>query len=180
MHRYPYHLVRTIHLADGTCVTLRPIRAEDAGIEQEFVRGLSDESRYYRFMDMLRELTPQMLKHLTEIDYQKHMALIAVTEIDGREHEIAVGRYVAFADGITCEFAIVVGDNWQNKGIATALMQLLIEAARAYGLKKMVGEVLSSNHKMLQFVARLGFKAEMDAGDPTLMRVSKILTADKD
>jgi len=68
MHRYPHHLVRTIHLADGTCVTLRPIRAEDAGIEQEFVRGLSDESRYYRFMDMLRELTPQMLKHLTEID----------------------------------------------------------------------------------------------------------------
>ncbi len=175
MESYPHHLVTTFQTDDGTRVTLRPIRDIDAGLEQEFVRGLSAEARYYRFMDMLRELTPQMLRHLTQIDYQKHMALIAVTEIDGRETQIAVGRYVASPDGESCEFAIVVGDHWQNKGIATALMQHLIEAARNYGLKTMVSEVMSSNHKMLQFVTKLGFDAQMDAKDPTLMRVSKNL-----
>ena len=175
MHSYPDHLVTAFQTADGRRVMLRPIRAADAEIEQEFVRGLSDEARYYRFRDMLRELTPHMLKHLTEIDYCKHMAIIAVTEVNGRETEIGVARYVALPDGESCEFAIVVGDAWQNKAIATALMQRLIEAAREYGLKRMVGDVMSSNDKMLKFVAKLGFKIEPAADDPALMRASKDL-----
>lgn len=175
MQPYPDYLVKTIHLNDGASLTIRPIRAQDAGIEQEFVRGLSDESRYYRFMDMLRELSPQMLQRMTEIDYHNQMALIAVTRHAGKEIEIAVGRYVVLPDGESCEFAIVVGDDWQRKGIATALTQLLIEAARRRGLKKMIGEVLASNHKMLRFVSRLGFHAGMDAQDPTQMRATKNL-----
>ena len=175
MHPYPRHLITTFHTADGTRVTLRPIRAADAEIEQEFVRALSDESRYYRFGEMVRELKPHMLRHLTQIDYQKHMAIIAVIEADGRETEIAVARYIALPDGESCEFAIVVADDWQHKGIAAALMQQLIEAARAYGLKKMTGEVRSSNRKMLQFVTKLGFRTDPDADDSTLMRVSKAL-----
>ena len=175
MQPYPHHLVKTMHLDDGTRVTLRPIRAADAEIEQQFVRGLSGEARYFRFMDMLRELSPQMLKQMTDIDYHDQMALVAVATIDGKEVEIAVARYVAFADGEKCEFAIVVGDGWQRKGIATALMQLLIDAARRRGLKKMIGEVLSSNSKMLRFVGGLGFHAAMDAQDPTQMRVTRDL-----
>jgi|SRR5687768_10486776 len=175
MHPYPHHLVTTFQTADGTPVTLRPIRAEDAVLEQEFVRGLSDEARYYRFRDILRELTPAMLKHLTEIDYQRHMALIAVTRAGDREIEIGVGRYVAFPDGESCEFAIVISDGWQAQGIATALIQQLMEAARAYGLKQMTGEVTSSNHKMLSFVTKLGFKAQPHPDDPQLVRVSRAL-----
>lgn len=175
MRPYPDHLVKPLVLRDGTPVVIRPIRAEDAGIEQEFVRGLSDESRYFRFMDMLRELSPQMLKQLTEIDYHNQMALIAVTERNGKESEIAVGRYVVFPDGENCEFAVVVGDDWQGKGIATALMQSLIESARRRGLRKMIGEVLTSNGKMLHFVSRLGFHAEMNPEDPTQMHVIKDL-----
>jgi acetyltransferase len=175
MQPYPKHLVKTIHLADGTPVTLRPIRAADSAIEQQFVRGLSDEARYFRFMDMLRELSPKMLKQMTDIDYHDQMALIAVTEVHGRETEIAVGRYVVFPGTDDCEFAIVVGDRWQGKGIATALMRQLMKAARARGLKRMIGEVLTSNSKMLHFVTSLGFHAHMDADDPTQMRVTKDL-----
>jgi acetyltransferase len=175
MQPYPGHLVTTICLDDGTQVTLRPIRAADARIEQQFVRGLSDEARYFRFMDMLRELPPKMLKQMTDIDYHDQMAFVAVAMLNGEETQVAVARYVAFADGATCEFAIVVGDGWQRKGIATALMQLLIEAARRRGLKKMIGEVLSSNGKMLHFVGKLGFHAAMDAQDPTQMRVTRDL-----
>ena len=94
MQSCPAHLVKTITLADGAAVTLRPIRIADADIEQEFVRGLSDEARYFRFMDMLRELSPQMLKQMTDIDYHNQMALIAVTRRSGKEVQIAVGRYV--------------------------------------------------------------------------------------
>ena len=79
MQPYPDHLVKTIQLSDGTPVTMRPIRVADAGIEQEFVRSLSNESHCCRFVDMLRELSPQMLKQLTDIDYHNQMALIAVT-----------------------------------------------------------------------------------------------------
>jgi acetyltransferase len=175
MQPYPKHLVKTIHLADGTPVTLRPIRATDEVIEQQFVRGLSDEARYFRFMDMLRELSPQMLRQMTHIDYHDQMALIAVTRLAGKETEIAVGRYIVFPGTDDCEFAIVVGDEWQGKGIATALMRQLFRAARARGLRKMIGEVLASNSKMLHFVTRLGFHAHTDADDPTQMRVTKDL-----
>jgi acetyltransferase len=175
MHSYPAHLVKTITLVDGTSVTLRPIRIADAHIEQEFVRNLSNEARYFRFMDMLRELSPQMLKQMTNIDYHDQMALIAVTRSGTRDVQIAVGRYVALPNGADCEFAIVVSDAWQRKGIAKALMQLMIEAARSRGLKKMIGEVLASNVKMLHFVNTLGFHAALDPHDPRQMRVTKDL-----
>ena len=177
MQPYPHHLVKTIRLADGTEVTIRPIRAADAEIEQQFVRGLSAEARYFRFMEMLRELSPLMLKQMTEIDYHDQMALVAAVMIDHKEQLIAVARYVALPGDESCEFAIVVGDGWQRKGLASELMRLLMETARARGLKKMFGEVLSSNIKMLQFVDRLGFHAAMDPRDVTQMRVTRDLDA---
>ena len=77
MQPYPSHLVQRLTLADGTVATIRPIRSEDAGIDQEFVRNLSHESRYFRFRDAARELSPRMLAQLTRVDYDRHLALIA-------------------------------------------------------------------------------------------------------
>lgn len=171
MRPYPAHLVRTETLADGTTITIRPIRQQDARIEQEFVRNLSDESRYFRFMDTLRELSPRMLAHLMQVDYDSHMALIAIAAVEGSETEIAVARYVVAEDGKSCEFAIVVADEWQHKGVGTALMRALVEAARGRGLALMYGEVLASNHKMLHFMRRLGFRASCSPGDPRTIRV---------
>jgi len=175
MSDYPQHLVKQVRLRNGTRVTLRPIRPEDAQIESEFVRGLSDEARYNRFMDMLRELSPSMLRHLTRIDYQDHMAFIAVTRKGRHEAEIGVARYVVNPDGKSCEFAIVVGDDWHGTGVAKLLMEELFCAARARGLESMVGEVLCSNHRMLHFVHRLGFALKRREDDPTVMCVTKSL-----
>lgn len=172
---YPQHLIKKATLADGVVITIRPIRPEDAQIEAEFVRNLSEESRYYRFMDTLRELSPQMLSHFTHVDYVRHMALIAVIGTGGRETEIAVARYIVTDDGTDCEFAIVVADAWQRKGIGSQLMQALIETARARGLRRMFGEVLTSNHKMLELMNRLGFQLKLDPAEPRLMRVEKQL-----
>jgi acetyltransferase len=171
MQPYPSHLVERLALEDGTEVTIRPIRPEDAGIEQEFVRNLSSESRYFRFMDSVRELSPRMLSHFTRVDYDCHMALIAVSVQDGNEIQVGVARYVAAEDRRACEFAIVIADDWQHKGLGARLMQSLISSARVAGIRVMYGEVLAGNQRMLQFTAKLGFRTRLAEDDPRLMRV---------
>ena len=171
MQPYPLQLVKDVSLEHGDAITIRPIRPEDAGIEAEFVRNLSEESRYYRFMGPLRELTPQMLSHFTRVDYDRHMALIAVTRVNGKENEIAVARYIISDAGSSCEFAIVVADAWQHRGVGTYLMRALMDAAHGRGLHTMFGEVFSSNQKMLDFVRGIGFHTTADPSDARLMRV---------
>jgi hypothetical protein len=80
IYPYPVHLIQEWQMNDGKIVTIRPIRPEDADLEQEFVKAMSDESRYYRFMDTLRELTQTMLVRFTQIDYDREMALVAAKE----------------------------------------------------------------------------------------------------
>jgi len=175
MADYPQHLVRKHCLFDGTEVVVRPIRPEDARIEQDFVRGLSEDSRYYRFMGQLRELAPRKLQYFTEIDYDQHMALIATVQQEGREVEIGVARYFVATGTPKCEFAVVVDDAWQGTGVAGILMLDLIETARAKGLKAMEGFVLASNHKMLKFCRQLGFELHRDMGDGDTVLVVKAL-----
>lgn len=175
MSGYPHHLVRTRHLFDGTEIVLRPIRPEDAPIEQEFVRGLSEDSRYNRFMGQLRELAPRKLQYLTQIDYDQHMALIATVQREGREVEIGVARYVVTPGSVSCEFAIAVDDAWQGTGVAGILMLELMSVARSRGLKTMLGFVLASNHKMLKFCRQLGFEFHRDAGEGDTINVVKNL-----
>ncbi len=175
IYPYPTHLVSRWQLPDGTDLVIRPIRPEDAEIEQEFVRGLSEQAKYFRFMQTIDELTPAMLARFTQIDYDREMAFIAVIEKDGSEEEIGVSRYVTNPDMTTCEFALVVGDKWQRKGIAHRLMDALIETARMRGLKIMEGEVLASNHNMLSFVRSLGFSTNTSSEDPAIKYVCKEL-----
>jgi acetyltransferase len=175
IHPYPAQLESRVQLADGTDLVIRPIRPEDAEIEARFVRNLSPQSKYFRFMQSLRELTPEMLVRFTQIDYDRELALIAVVREGEREVEIAVARYGTNPDGESCEFAIVVADAWQGKGIGLRLMTLLMETARANGLRVMEGEVLGENQPMLDFVRRLGFSVQPEAGTPTVLAVSRAL-----
>ena len=158
MAAYPQHLVRHRSLRDGTPVTIRPIRPEDSGMEQEFVRHLSQDSRYFRFMGSLRELPSKKLKFFTEIDYDRHMAFVATVMQEGKELEIGTARYVATDNPGSCEFAVTVDDAWQGSGVAGLLMISLLDAARANDFSMMEGIVLASNHKMLKFARQLGFR----------------------
>jgi len=164
IHPYPAHLVTPVQLSDGTTIIIRPIRPEDAEIEQEFIRSLSPESRYFRFMNSITELSLEMLVRFTQIDYHNEMALIAVWPNENGEEEIGVVRYMTNADKKTCEFALVVSDQWQGKGIARLLMRNLIEVARDRGLELMEGQVLSNNFRMLDLMTRLNFRI---SNDPT-------------
>jgi acetyltransferase len=175
IHPYPAHLTTSIQLADGTDILVRPIRPEDAEIEQDFIRKLSKQSKYFRFMQAIQELTPQMLIRFTQIDYDQEMALIVVTDRDGREEELGVARYVTNSDGVSCEFALVIADAWQHRGIGYRLMNLLMKVARDRGLETMEGEVLSANTKMLDLLRSLDFRITNVPDDTGIKAVSKQL-----
>jgi len=175
IHPYPAHLLTHWQLPSGNDVVIRPIRPEDAELTQSFVRSLSEETKYFRFMDAVSELSPAMLARLTQIDYTREMALLALAEIDGREVELGVARYAINPDGESCEFALVVDDAWQKQGIGHKLMDVLMDVARGMGLKMMEGEVLKTNRPMLKLAAGLGFHSEPHPEDDTVQRVSRAL-----
>lgn len=169
IHPYPSHLVSSYQLDNGIKLKIRPIRPEDASLEQSFVRELSTESKHFRFMQGLNELTQQMLVRFTQLDYNRELALIAVQEHADTETELAVARYVTNPDGESCEFALVVADNWHNKGIGSRLMNALFDAARQRGLKTMDGEILANNRNMISLVKRLGFEVHSSPDDMGIM-----------
>jgi len=177
IYPYPVHLIQEWQLNDGQVVTIRPIRPEDAEMEQSFVKAMTDESRYYRFMDTIRELTQTMLVRFTQIDYDREMALVAtVPGEDGKDKQIGVARYVLNPDGETVEFALAVGDDWQKCGVGRKLMSTLIECARTKGYRAVVGDVLSTNAKMFRLMTSLGFTIHPHPDDTAVKRVVKPLT----
>lgn len=175
IYPYPTHLVSRWQLADGMDITIRPIRPEDAELVQAFVRNLSEESRYFRFMNSMQELSQSMLVRFTQIDYSREMALIAVTEENGKEVELGVARFSTNPDGESCEFALVVADRMRGKGLGQKLMTAVMDAARSKGLKVIEGEVLRNNTDMLHLMDRLGFKVETSAEDDSIKSVRKVL-----
>ncbi len=175
IYPYPSHLVNHWQLADGTNITVRPIRPEDAELVQAFVRNLSEQSRYFRFMNSVQELSHAMLVRFTQIDYSREMALIAVTEEGGKEVELGVARFATNPDGESCEFALVIADCMHGKGLGQKLMGAMMDAARSKGLKVIEGEVLRNNTDMLHLMDRLGFSVETSAEDDSIKSVRKVL-----
>jgi len=162
-------------MPDGTDLFIRPIRPEDAQMVQTFVRGLSEQTKYFRYMQAIKELTPEMLVRFTQIDYDREMALIGVKEgVDGDEMA-GVARYSSRPGGDACEFAIVVSDTWRDRGIGARLMRSLMQNARDRGFRLMDGEVLTANTRMLALMRSLGFRIERDKQDPGVQLVEKVL-----
>ncbi|MEA2023256.1 MAG: bifunctional acetate--CoA ligase family protein/GNAT family N-acetyltransferase [Actinomycetota bacterium] len=175
IHPYPSDLETHVQLPDGTDVTIRPIRPEDAEIEADFVRDLSDEAKYFRFMHALDELTPEMLVRFTQIDYDREMALIATINEDGTEVQHGVVRYVTNPDRTSCEFALVISEEMRGHGIGQRMLKRLMEIALSRGLDRMEGEVLAENHRMLDMVKAMGFQIQSGADDPGVKLVWKEL-----
>ncbi len=175
IHPYPHDLVHHWQTAEGQDITIRPIRPEDAELEQAFVRNLSPKAKYFRFMQGVRELTPQMLVRFTQLDYDRELALIAVIRKGDEEREIAVARYATNPDGETCEFAVVVADEWQGRGVGSELMRQLMNAAKQKGIKRIQGEVLKENGNMLKLMSFLGFETAPNPDDPAIVDVYRTL-----
>jgi acetyltransferase len=125
----------------------------------------------------LQDLTPAMLSKFTQIDYDRELALIVVVPGDapGGERQIGVARYITLPDEETCEFAIVVSDDWQGKGVARQVFQRLIEAARERRLRVMTGITLRENARMIDLARSLGFSSRADTDEPELIRMTLAL-----
>lgn len=176
IHPYPADLVEFLQLKDGRPLIIRPIQPDDADREQDFVKRLSPQTRYFRFMQAVQELTPEMLVRFTQIDYDREMALVAMIEDDeGQEIQIGVSRYVTAPDGENCDFAVVISDEWKGFGIGTILMESLMKAARSRGLKRIRGDVLPDNSRMLKLMKKLSFHVSVSKEDPSLYLVEREL-----
>jgi acyl carrier protein/RimJ/RimL family protein N-acetyltransferase len=171
----PGALPRETHVVNGAPVELRPVCREDAELEADFVRRLSSDSRYLRFMVTLAELSPAKVASLTDVDQVRHVALAATAERDGKPELAGVARYIVDDAGTGCEFAVEVGDAWHGTGLAGILMGALIEVARVRGLGRMEGYVLAANHPMRKFMHQLGFEAHAMPDAPDTLRFVRTL-----
>jgi acetyltransferase len=153
-------------LPDGSAATLRRIRGADMELERAFVRNLSPESKFKRFMGELKELSPDQLYRFTHPEPGREAAYVVIRSTVAGEEEIGVGRFAADADGESCEFAVTIADAWQGKGLGGRLMRALMREAKAHGLKRMEGYVLATNARMLEFCRRLGFAIDPSRDDP--------------
>ena len=168
---------RALHAIDGTPVTVRPIVRDDAALVADFVRKLSAEARYKRFMATVSELSPSKLAALTDVDQVRNVAMAATVDDGQRPEIVGVARYSVDAGGTACEFAVAVADTWQGTGLAGILMHTLIDIARTRGLATMEGIVLATNRRMLKLARQLGFSQRRDPGDRGTVRVVRALRA---
>ena len=154
---YPTKYVAPWKLEDGSSVILRPIRPEDEAMEAEFINGLSEETSRYRFFNIVRNLPHSDLVRFCNIDYDREMAIVAEVNDGGRRREIGVGRIIAEPDLKRGEFAVVIADRYQYKGLGRKLVDMLINIAEEKHLDTIYGVVLKDNQPMLSLCKEMGF-----------------------
>ncbi len=151
---------------------------DDREIEDDFVKSLSDESRYYRFHGAMRQLSPTMLEHFTQPDYPAEMALIATIPHEGAEKQIGVVRYARTEVTDRAEVAIAVADDWQGKGIGTKMMMSLRDIAREAGIHELEVNILRENQRMLGLARHLGYLADTGGTGTTSVVLGKGIKPD--
>jgi len=162
---YPDQYEVTMRTRGGLDIFIRPIKPEDAPLLLEFFHGLSRESVYYRFFSPLKTLPKEMLARFTQLDYDRDMALVAMEQSQPEEKILGVARLMSKAGGLEPEFAVVVGDPWQGKGMGVALMEHLIGIAKERGMESIWGLVLAENTHMLALARKLGFAISRVPGE---------------
>ena len=181
---YPARHEQVWPLRGGGQYTVRPIHPGDAQMLQTLVQSLSQQSRYFRFVSSMMELPPAMLSRFTLIDYDREMALVAVCKhrtaaTDGSmvetERVVAVSRYVTNPDQSSCEFSLVVADDFAGKGIGSRMMESIMDVAREKGLAEIQGLVLVNNPNMLKLMRGLGFTVKPFPEDPDFRLVTHAL-----
>jgi GNAT superfamily N-acetyltransferase len=153
-------------LRDGSHVTIRMLRKDDEAMERSFIERLSPESRRMRFLGQIGGSDEAFFHKLTDIDYRRDMAFVALAERNGVTSEIGVSRYALSPDGKSCECAVTVSDEWQGKGLGTVLMRHLIDIARERGIATMISLDPAENWRMHELARDLGFIREPDPDDP--------------
>ncbi|HEX7074250.1 MAG TPA: bifunctional acetate--CoA ligase family protein/GNAT family N-acetyltransferase [Hyphomicrobiaceae bacterium] len=166
---YPSEWVKGIELKGIGEIRLRPIRPEDEPLYADFFPRLTPEDQRLRFFTARPDLSRKFLARLTQIDYAREMAFVALSKKTGEL--LGVSRFIADPDYTKGEYAVLVRSDLKGRGLGWELMQHLIAYARAEGLEQLFGSVLAENTTMLKMVAELGFSIEPEKDDPTVRHV---------
>ena len=157
---YPTRLVTNWILSDGREILIRPIKPEDEPLKYEMLASCSEETLKGRYFQKLKSLSHEMLMRLCNIDYDREIAIVAEIKEAQKKRLVGVGRLIIEPDLLNGEFAVVVHDDYQAKGLGYKLVDMLIGIAQEKGLEKFMGYVLTNNQKMLNLVRKLGFTVE--------------------
>jgi acetyltransferase len=171
---YPAEYVREDTLRDGSKVTIRPIRPEDAAELRRGFEQLSSESKYLRFLEVRKELSEKQAQEFATVDYDERMALVAEAEYEGEQRVVGVARYSKpeqDSRGLV-ETAIIVGDQFQGRGLGTLLMKHLAFYAMDHGVKGFLATVHTSNMKIMNFIKKSGLSSHKTLLEPGTWEVS--------
>jgi len=168
---YPQDLETVERLRDGTALRMRPLRPEDEPMLQDLAAHMTHEDLRRRFFASVQGLTHVVAARLSQLDYDREMALLA--ECDGTP--LGVAHFFADPDKLRAEYAIAVRSDWKGRGLGYLLMKRLIDVARQRGIGELVGQVLRENEPMLQMCRELGFAIAPEPADPAVMLVRKPL-----
>jgi acetyltransferase len=175
---YPEEWVTRWTARSGEVLRIRPIRPEDAEAHGAFIQRLTPEDIRFRFFSQIKQLPPVQVARLTQIDYDREMAFVAVRMLeDGREELLGVSRLIREADGETGEFAVIVDQGMKGQGLGGHLMQRLFDWAPEAGITTVVGQVLADNAPMLAFVKHLGFTLRRSPEDDDVFEVRRAVAA---
>jgi acetyltransferase len=162
---YPKEYVSSFTLKDGSRIILRPIRPEDEPMEAEMFTKFSERTQQYRFFQLIKDITHELMVRFTQIDYDREIAIVGELKSPDGPKMTGVARLIADAYNESAEFAIVVADPWQNQGLGSKLTDFVLKLARKRGVKKVFAEMLSENQAMIHILEKRGFKTSYGGGN---------------
>ena len=170
---YPTRYAGTCKIKDGSELAIRPIRAEDEPLMVKFHETLSDRSVYQRYLHMLKlsqRVAHDRLTRICFIDYDREMALVAEAKdpAGGEPRIVAVGRLKRTQNAGEAEFALILSDEYQGRGLGTQLLRRLLEVAQQEKLSHITGDILSDNFVMQRICEKLGFELKRSMEDPVV------------
>jgi acetyltransferase len=157
---YPRRYINTQLLSNGEPVLLRPVRPEDESNLRKLFNSFSEDTMRFRFFQVIREISHKSLSRYCNIDYDREIVIVSEKKENNSRLINGMVSLVVEPDGESAEFAIVVGDPWQNKGLGSLMFDYIIQVGIDMGLKRIFGEILKNNYKMKHIVGSRGFEIE--------------------
>jgi acetyltransferase len=161
---YPQQYEKKGVSTDGLTLSIRPIKPEDAPLLEDLFDTLSPTSIYHRFFSPMKSLPHHMLVRFTQIDYDREIALVALNNDENQEKMLGVARIIGKPDGDEGEFAVIVGDPWQGKGVGAELLKRCLRIVKERGMQSVWGTALIENKQMLRLARKIGLKISQSPG----------------
>lgn len=162
---YPHALEEHVALKNGESCLFRPILPEDEPLLRQFIEQVTKEDLYYRYFSEINEFTHDDLANMTQIDYDREMAIVAVRKHNGRDEIIGVTRAISDADNIDAEFSVLVRSDLKGLGLGRRLLEKMIIYTRQHGLQQLNGITMPGNQGMVTLARKLGFTVDVQLED---------------